>query len=94
MTPYLGVFSALQLPAPWWPRTTLVVALLPLLSLVAGDGFPGWFFLMVWPIIIAMVLLRVFAEGGRRADRTARRSRWSPSASGWPATCTTSSATR
>ena len=68
--------------------------MLPLLPLVAGDGFPGCFFLMVWPIIIAMVLLRVFAEGGCRADEERRRSRWSPSASGWPATCTTSSATR
>jgi two-component system, NarL family, sensor histidine kinase DesK len=66
LTPYLGVFSALCLPAPWWPGTTVVVALLPLLSLVAGDGFPGWFFLMVWPIIIAMVLLRVFEEGRHR----------------------------
>lgn len=70
LTPYLGVFSALQLPAPWWPRVTVAVALLPLFSLVAGDGFPAWFFLMVWPIIIAMVLLRVFAEGERRADES------------------------
>ena len=70
LTPYLGVYSALMLPSPWWPRTTLVVALLPLLSLVAGDGFPAFFFLMVWPIIIGMVLLRVFTEGEHRADES------------------------
>jgi two-component system, NarL family, sensor histidine kinase DesK len=68
LTPYLGVYSALMLPSPWWPRVTLVVGLLPLLSLVAGDGFPVFFFLMVWPIILGMVLLRVFTEGEHRAD--------------------------
>ena len=67
LTPYLGVFSALMLPSPWWPRTTIAVALLPLLSMVAGDGFPALFFLMVWPIIIGMVLLRLFTEGEQRA---------------------------
>ncbi len=70
LTPYLGVYSALMLPSPWWPRTTLAVALLPLLSLVAGDGFPVFFFLMVWPIIIGMVLLRLFTEGEHRADES------------------------
>ena len=70
LTPYLGVFSALMLPSPWWPRTTIAVALLPLLSLVAGDGFPAFFFLMVWPIIIGMVLLRLFTEGEQRADES------------------------
>lgn len=70
LTPYLGVYAALMLPSPWWPRVTTVVALLPLLSLVAGDGFPAFFFLMVWPIIIGMVLLRVFTEGEHRADET------------------------
>lgn len=68
LTPYLGVFSALRVPAPWWPRTTVAVAVLPLLSLVAGDGFPAFFFLMVWPIIIGMVLLRLFTEGEVRAE--------------------------
>ena len=68
LTPYLGVYSALMLPSPWWPRTTVAVALLPLISLVAGDGFPAFFFLMVWPIIIGMVLLRLFSEGEQRAD--------------------------
>jgi two-component system, NarL family, sensor histidine kinase DesK len=70
LTPYLGVFSALRVPAPWWPRTTLAVAVLPLLSLVAGDGFPAFFFLMVWPIIIGMVLLRLFTEGEVRAEES------------------------
>jgi two-component system, NarL family, sensor histidine kinase DesK len=70
LTPYLGVFSALMVPSPWWPRTTVVVALLPLLSLAAGGGFPAFFFLMVWPIIIGMVLLRVFTEGERRVDES------------------------
>ena len=70
LTPYLGVFAALHLPAPWWPRVTVVVAVLPLLSLVAGDGFPAFFFLMVWPIIIGMVLLRVFTEGERRVGES------------------------
>lgn len=68
LTPYLGVFSALMLPSPWWPRTTVAVALLPLVSLVVQDDFPPYFFLMVWPIIIGMVLLRLFSEGERRAD--------------------------
>ena len=68
LTPYLGVYSALQLPPPWWPRTTFAIALLPLFSVVAGAGFPTFFFLMVWPIIIGMVLLRVFTEGELRAD--------------------------
>ena len=70
LTPYLGVFSALQIPSPWWPRTTFVVALLPLLALFPGDGFPTFFFLMVWPIIGGMVLLRIFGEGEQRADES------------------------
>lgn len=70
LTPYLGVYSALQLPAPWWPRTTVVVALLPLLSMLSDEGFPAFFFLMVWPIIIGMVLLRLFTEGEHRADQS------------------------
>jgi two-component system sensor histidine kinase DesK len=70
LTPYLGVYSALQLPAPWWPRTTLAVALLPLLALVGDSGFPPYFFLMVWPIIVGMVLLRVFTEGEQRVEHS------------------------
>ncbi len=68
LTPYLGVYAALQLPRPWWPYATAGVAMLPLLSLTVGDGFPTFFFLMVWPIIAGMVLMRVFSEGERRAD--------------------------
>lgn len=70
LTPYVGVFSALQIPSPWWPRTTLAVALLPLVSIFAGDGFPVFFFLMVWPIIIGMVLQRVFTESEQRAGES------------------------
>ena len=29
LTPYLGAFSALMVPAPWWKGTTVVSALLP-----------------------------------------------------------------
>jgi two-component system sensor histidine kinase DesK len=70
LTPYLGVYSALQLPAPWWPRTTIVVALVPVLSVLSDSGFPAFFFLMVWPIIIGMVLVRVFTEGEQRAHES------------------------
>lgn len=70
LTPYLGVAAALMLPSPWWPRVTAAVALLPLVTLVVGDGFPAFFFLMVWPIIIGMVLLRLFGEGEQRADES------------------------
>jgi two-component system sensor histidine kinase DesK len=70
LTPYLGVFSALQLPAPWWPRATIVVALVPVLSVLSDSGFPAFFFLMVWPIIIGMVLVRVFSEGEQRAHES------------------------
>lgn len=70
LTPYLGAFAALLLPAPWWPRATLAVALLPLIPALTDSGFPTFFFLMVWPIIIAMVLLRLFVQGERRFDES------------------------
>lgn len=70
LTPYLGVFSALQVPSPWWPRTTVAVALVPLLSLVAGDGFPGFFLLIVWPIIVGMVLMRIFTDAERSSEES------------------------
>ncbi|GAB2873912.1 sensor histidine kinase [Nocardioides pacificus] len=66
LTPYLGVFAALQLPSPWWPRVTVLVALLPVVPVIGDSGFPAFFFLMVWPILVAMVLLRVFVDGERR----------------------------
>lgn len=67
LTPYLGIFSALQVPAPWWRWTTAATALLPLFSLLGSAGFPLFFFLLVWPIIILGVAIRVFDERERRA---------------------------
>jgi two-component system sensor histidine kinase DesK len=61
LTPYLGAFGALMVPAPWWRWTALVSALLPVLSLIGGD-FPAFFFLMVWPIIGFCAAMRVFSE--------------------------------
>lgn len=61
LTPYLGAFSALMVTAPWWKWTTVVSALLPVLSLVGGD-FPAFFFLMVWPIIGFCTAMRVFSD--------------------------------
>jgi two-component system sensor histidine kinase DesK len=66
-TPYLGMLSALELPSPWWQRTTAFWALLPLLTLVGPDDFPTYFFLMVWPIMIGGVVLRVFTEQEQEA---------------------------
>ena len=42
LTPYLGAFSAMMVPAPWWKATTIISALLPVLSLIGGD-FPAFF---------------------------------------------------
>jgi two-component system sensor histidine kinase DesK len=61
LTPYLGAFSALLVPARWWRWTTAFSALLPVLSLGGGD-FPAFFFLMVWPIIGFCAAMRVFSE--------------------------------
>lgn len=72
-TPYLGMLSALQLPDPWWKRATVVMVLLPLLSLTGPDWFPAWFFLMVWPIMLGGVLLRVFGDRAQEATQTRSR---------------------
>jgi two-component system sensor histidine kinase DesK len=69
LTPYLGMWSALQIPSPWWPWTTGVIALTPLISLFAED-FPLFFFLMVWPIIAVGVLIRLFAMRGEQHQAT------------------------
>lgn len=61
-TPYLAMLSALQLPPPWWKWATAVWAVVPMVALLDIGGFPSYFFLTVWPIAIAGVLLRVFAE--------------------------------
>ncbi len=67
LTPYLGAFSALMVPAPWWKATTIGSALLPVLSLVGGD-FPAFFFLMVWPIIGFCTAMRVFSDLEARSE--------------------------
>lgn len=69
LTPYLGAFSALMVPAPWWRWTTAFSAALPLVSLVGGD-FPAFFFLMVWPIIGFCAAIRVFGDLDSQAERT------------------------
>jgi two-component system, NarL family, sensor histidine kinase DesK len=69
LTPYLGVHSALQVPSPWWPRTTAVVAALPLLAVFSDGEFPVYFFLMVWPILIGMSVLRIFTDREQLAAR-------------------------
>ena len=56
-----------MVPAPWWRWTTLVSALLPILSLVGGD-FPAFFFMLVWPIIGFCTAMRVFAELEERSE--------------------------
>lgn len=72
-TPYLGMLSALQLPEPWWKWSTLVMVLLPLLSLAGPEWFPAWFFLMVWPIMLGGVLIRVFGDKAQEATETRGR---------------------
>ncbi len=67
LTPYLGAFSALMVPAPWWKATTILSALLPVLSLIGGD-FPAFFFLMVWPLIGFFTAMRVFADLERQSE--------------------------
>ncbi len=67
LTPYLGAFSALMVPSPWWKWTTVFSALLPLISLLDGD-FPMFFFLMVWPIIGFCTAMRVFSDLERQSE--------------------------
>ena len=33
-----------------------------MLSLLRLDGFPTYFFLMLWPIMVGGVMLRIFGE--------------------------------
>ncbi len=61
-TPYLAILSALELPSPWWKRAAVFWAVVPLLSLLDIDGFPTFFFLMLWPVMIGGVMLRIFGE--------------------------------
>lgn len=67
LTPFIGAFSAMMVPAPWWKWTTGVSALLPGLSLVGGE-FPAFFFMLVWPIIGFSTATRVFAEAEQRSE--------------------------
>ncbi|WP_210649551.1 sensor histidine kinase [Nocardioides sp. SYSU D00065] len=64
-TPYLAILSALELPAPAWQRAVGFWVLVPLLSLLGLDGFPRYFFLTLWPIMLGAVLLRIFSERER-----------------------------
>ena len=57
----------MMVPAPWWKGTTIISALLPVLSLVGGD-FPAFFFLMVWPIIGFTTAMRVFSDLEERSE--------------------------
>jgi two-component system sensor histidine kinase DesK len=61
-TPYLAILSALELPHPWWKWAVGFWAVVPLLSLLDIDGFPTFFFLMLWPIMIGGAMLRIFGE--------------------------------
>ena len=61
-TPYLAMLSALELPSPSWKWAVGFWAAVPLLSLLGIDGFPTYFFLMLWPIMIGGVMLRIFDE--------------------------------
>lgn len=67
VTPYIGAYSALQVPAPQWRWTTPVVAAVPVLSLL-GDDFPAFFFILVWPIIGGCTIVRVLTDAQVRTD--------------------------
>lgn len=60
--PYLAMLSALKLPAPAWKWAVAFWVVTPLLSLLGIDGFPRYFFLMLWPIMLGGVMLRIFGE--------------------------------
>ncbi len=64
-TPYLAILSALVLPAPAWKWAVGFWAVTPLLSLLGIDGFPTYFFLTIWPVMLGGVLIRVFGERER-----------------------------
>lgn len=60
--PYLAMLSALELPAPAWKWAVVFWVVTPLVSLLGIDGFPPYFFLMLWPIMLGGVMLRIFGE--------------------------------
>ncbi|WP_179619230.1 sensor histidine kinase [Nocardioides cavernae] len=61
-TPYLAILSALELPAPAWKWAAGLWAAVPTLSLLDIDGYPTYFFLMLWPVVLGGVMLRLFGE--------------------------------
>lgn len=67
--PYLAMLSALELPAPAWKWAVAFWVVTPLLSLLGIDGFPAYFFLMLWPIMLGGVMLRIFGEREEMALR-------------------------
>jgi len=72
-TPYLAMLSALALPAPAWKWAVAFWVSLPTLSLLGIDGFPPYFFLMVWPVMLGGVMLRIFGERERMAHEAQHR---------------------
>ncbi len=62
VTPYLGAYAALQVPSPQWKWITPAVAVVPVLSLFGSDGFPAFFFILVWPIIGGCTIVRLLTE--------------------------------
>jgi two-component system sensor histidine kinase DesK len=68
-TPYLAILSALELPSPAWKWAVGFWVVTPLLSLLRIDGFPTYFFLMIWPIMLGGVMLRIFGEREEMAHR-------------------------
>jgi two-component system, NarL family, sensor histidine kinase DesK len=67
-TPYLAMLCALELPAPAWKWAVGFWVVVPLLSLLGIDGFPRYFFLMMWPVMLGGVMLRLFGERERIAQ--------------------------
>jgi two-component system sensor histidine kinase DesK len=60
--PYLAILSALELPSPAWKWAVGLWATFPVLSLLDIDGFPVFFFLLLWPVMLGGVMLRLFGE--------------------------------
>ena len=72
-TPYLAILSALELPRPAWKWAVGFWVALPLLSLLDIDGFPPYFFLMLWPIMLGGAMLRIFGEREALAHEAQQR---------------------
>ncbi|CAA9367526.1 MAG: sensor histidine kinase [uncultured Nocardioides sp.] len=69
LTPYLGAYAALQVPAPHWKWATPLVAAAPLVAFVTVE-FPAYFFILFWSIIGGCTLVRLLTEAEGRADTT------------------------